>query len=241
MKSQLILFLLACSISIAYSQNYRYLNYSLRSMGQASVTLSEENRYNGSSLSFEQLRPGLALAAGMGRQLKNTPFRFQAEIGLSYNLHFNDRSFTELNQLNESLIITSLRRRYTSVQLEFMPSLIYTFENSAWDFRLGYRMTLQNYHFGEYRYLVTFNSFSGGRIGNPIANELRFEVEYADWGLEVFGWMEFGTKYWFNEYRDLGIEIFGALSPSVFGKEGTFYSYLFGVNLIQRWDRPAKK
>lgn len=242
MKSHLLLLFVACAFFTAQAQNYRYLSYSVRSMGQANRAFPEENRFNNAQISFEQLRPGLALGAGLGTHLNKTPIRFQADISLSYNLHFNDQLLTALNQLDESISLTSIRRKYSSFQLELSPSFVYPIGNSPVELRLGYRMSLQSYSYGEVDYISTTNAFTPpDRIGNPISEDIRFQQDFANWNGKLFNWIEFGTKYWLNESRDLGLEIFGSISPSVFRGEGHVYSYLFGINLIQKWNRPSKE
>lgn len=242
MKSHVLLLFIICSISKAQAQSYRYLSYSLRSIGKATKAHAEENRYNSSKISFEKLRPGLAIGAGMGTDLHKTRFRFQADIGLSYNLHFNDQLLSALNQIDESISLTTIRRKYSSIQLELSPSFIYPIGKSSFEIRLGYRMSLQSYRYGELNYIQTTNAFiPPGRIGNPISEDIRYQQDFANWNSKLFNWLEFGTNYWFNKYQDLGIEIFGSISPSILGSQGRPYSYLFGISVIQKWNRPLKE
>ncbi|MEM8886908.1 MAG: hypothetical protein AAGD28_02900 [Bacteroidota bacterium] len=242
MKSHLLLLFIACAILSAQAQNYRYLSYSIRSLGQANKAFPEENRFNNAQISFEQLRPGLALGAGLGTHLNKTRIRFQADIGLSYNLHSNDQLLSALNQIDESISLTTIRRKYSSFQLELCPSFIYPIGKSPFEIRLGYRMSLQSYSYGELDYIRTTNDFiPPDRIGNPISEDIRFQQDFANWNGKLFNWIEFGTKYWFNDYQDLGLEVFASISPSVFGGDGRLYSYLFGVSLVQKWNRPLKE
>lgn len=243
MKSLLILLLLTTSISAIHSQNYRYLTYSLRSMGHASKALTESKPFNDHQFTSISLRPGLVIGAGIGQHLKNSSSSIQLEFGLSYNRFFYEKTrYLAFRQANFVEKI-SYQRNYGSYQLELNPSFVHQINRSLFEIRWGVRFALQFYQLGQQDRLQQrfFLESPGTQIGPSLSDEFLIPSAFADWEFTPFGWIEFGTRYSFSNRQNLGLEIFGSLSPAVLGVKGREYSYLFGINLIQKWNRPSKK
>lgn len=243
MKSQLLLISFACSILCAQAQNYHYLTYSLRSMGLANKPLTENSRFDQAQISSQRLRPGLVIGAGIGQHLENSSTSIQLELGLSYNRFSNDLT-RYLAFRQESFVDRfTYRRNYSSYQLELSPSFVHQIGQSLFEFRWGFRIGFQFYQFGRQDRLQQrfFLESPGTQLGSPLSDVFIIQSTFADWQSDTYGWFEFGTKYWLPNKKNAALEIFGSISPSILGVKGKEYSYLFGVNFIQQWDRPSKK
>ena len=81
----------------------------------------------------------------------------------------------------------------------------------------------------------------GTQTGEPLSDEIVLQSTFADRAWDMFGWFELGTKYWLSNNKDTGLEVFASMSPTILGRKGQEYSYLFGFNLIQKWNHPSKK
>lgn len=243
MKSHLLVFIFICSILSIQSQNYHYLTYSLRTMGLASKSQLERNRFEGSQITFTSLRPALAIGAGIGQKQKDSNINIQLDLSLSYHRFFNELTRYFPFRQAGFVDIIRYRRKYSSYHFELKPSFVHQIKQSPLEIRWGFRFGLQIYQYGQLdRIQQRFVLESPGtQPGESLSDEILLQSTFANRTWDTFGWLEMGSKYWFSAKRDRGLEIFASLSPAILGRKGREYSYVFGINLIQRWDRPAKK
>ena len=242
MKTHVLILLLTFLFSTAQSQNYRYLDISLRSKGTASKFFSERDLMGQSQVTDLQLKPGFSIGAGIGRKVPNSKLALQFGAALSYYaLDYNLTIYTAAFN-TETISVNLYERSENRVLIEISPSVIYAFPKFPIDLRLGIRSGFLLSSFGQASFSQSFHALPAPNVlGEMTEERFRSSGNYNGCCDEFFGWMEIGAKYWFSKNQELGIEVFGGISPSVFNRDIQAYDYIFGIHFIKRWDRTDRK
>lgn len=242
MKTPVLILLLTFAFSIAQSQNYRYLDISLRSKGTGAKFSSGEALLGQNQVTDLQIKPGFSIGAGIGRKIPNSKLSLQFGASVSYYaLDYNLTSYTVAFD-SETIAVNLFERSENRILIEIIPSVIYAFPKLPLDLRLGLRTGYIISRFGQAGFSQTFYSLPEPNIlGEKTEDRFSSFGNFNGCCDEVFGWLEFGAKYWFSKNQDIGLEVFGGISPSVFSREAWEYDYIFGIHLIKRWDRADRK
>lgn len=242
MKTHVLILLLTFLFSTAQSQNYRYLDISLRSKGTASKFFPNQDLLGQRQVTGLQIKPGFSIGAGIGRKVPNTKLSLQFGAALSYYaLDYNLTIFSAAFN-TETISVNLYERSENRVLIEISPSVIYAFPKFPIDLRFGIRSGFLLSSFGQAAFSWNIHSLPAPNIlGDQTEDRFSSSGSYNNCCDEFFGWMEVGVKYWFSKNQELGLELFGGISPSVINRDIQAYDYIFGVHLIKRWDRTDRK
>ncbi|MEM8886909.1 MAG: hypothetical protein AAGD28_02905 [Bacteroidota bacterium] len=238
----LILLLTTFLFSTAKSQNYRYLDISLRSKGTGAKFSANQDLLGQRQVTGLQIKPGFSIGAGIGRKVPNSKLALQFGAALSYYaLDYNLTLYTAAFN-TETISVSLYERSENRVLIEISPSVIYALPNVPIDLRLGIRSGFLLSSFGQAAFTWNIHTLPAPNIlGDKTDDRFSSSGSFNNCCDEFFGWAEVGVKYWFSKNQELGLELFGGISPSVLNRDIQEYDYIFGIHLIKRWDRASRE